>query len=146
MKPEDAFRDRIVLPNLRPFGYVRRVENSVGNDMADLACCLRLQRQGPGVSSWIELKHAHGWPARPGTPLRFGYFTVGQGNWLADWYTAGCRTCVLAQVGDHYFLMAGTLGRDLQRGMTRADIVSRAAVVGQGVFPTGRIVRWLTER
>ena len=144
-KPEDIFRDEKVLPMLRSFGYAQRIENSIGSDLADLIYCVRRQGQISGRSGWIELKHVNKWPSRFDSPLRFKHFTIGQARFLSDWYTPGAKTCVLVEVGADYFLMEGTEAKELQRGMTRSEIFKMAAVVGEKVFPAGRILLWLTN-
>lgn len=143
---EDDFRDQEVLPALRSFGYVRRLENSIGSDMADLVACLRPDKKSPWASSWIELKHADSWPARATTPLRFNHFSSGQANWLRDWCNPGCKTCVLARVENDYFLISGVKAKELHQGMRRDRILFYADVFGTGTMPVGRIVRWLTAR
>jgi len=147
MSEEGKFRDKEILPMLRSFGYAIRIENSIGSDLGDLIYCIRREKLGPGFGGWIEIKHAYRWPVREKTVLRFKHFTIGQANWLSDWYTPGSKTSLLAKVGCDYFLLPGTSALRLHNGMTRSQIMDGAAVTGiNNVFPAGRIVRWLTER
>lgn len=148
-KPETAFWQNDVRPNLVHFGIVYRVENSVDNEgMPDVVYCLRRYREdGPAVSGWIELKHCSSWPVRPVTPLRFKRFTLEQADWVFDWDRMGGKACVLVKVGRDFFLMAGSYAHQLRLGMTRTQIQEKAAVSGtNGNFPTGRVIRWLTEK
>lgn len=147
-KPETVFWQKQVRPNLIHFGLLYRVENSVDNEgMPDVTYCLRRQRaDGPATSGWIELKHCYGWPSRAASCLRFKHFSLDQANWLQDWDLFGGKACVLCQVGKDIFLMPGRHAPQLRQGMTRDQIMLHAAVTGSGIFPTGRILRWLTEK
>lgn len=146
-RPEDAFWHDEIKPTLKHFGVLHRVENSIEEGMPDVCYCLRKTKEdGPAVSGWIENKHVHKWPSRPNSFLRFKRFTKQQADWLYDWSAVGGKACVLAKVGTDYFLMSGLHAKQLREGMTRSQIMGKAAVVGLGVFPVGRIVLWLTEK
>lgn len=143
---ESAFWRKVVRPALLPFGVLHRIENVTETGTPDVVYSLRRTRiDGPGRSGWIELKYVPAWPARQGSLFRFRKFTIDQADWLVEWRKVGGRACVLTRVGNDCFLMDGLLARELQSGMTRQEIQRRCAVYGEGVFPTGRIVKWLTE-
>lgn len=129
---------------LRSFGYAQRIENSIGSDLPDLIYCVRRPGQKSGKSGWIELKSVGKWPSRFDTTLKFNHFTIGQARFLSDWYTPGAKTSVLVEVGADCFLMEGTKAKELQRGMTRQEILKASDVVGEKVFPAGKILLWLT--
>ena len=144
---ETAFWRDEIRPSLKSFGILHRVENSIEEGMPDVVYCLRRTKEdGPGISGWIENKHVIKWPSRPSSILRFKRFTQEQADWLYDWSRIGGKACILAKVGKDYFLMSGLLARELRNGMTRTEIWAKAAVTGSGVFPTGRVVLWLTEK
>lgn len=143
---ESTFWRKVVRPALLPFGVLHRIENVTETGTPDVTYSLRRDRNvGPGRSGWIELKYVPAWPARPGGILKFRKFTTDQADWLVEWRKVGGRACVLTRVGDDCFLMDGLLARELRDGMTRQEIRERCAVYAEGVFPTGRILKWLTE-
>jgi len=78
-------------------GHWVRVENSAGIGTPDVN-----GRVAGGVDWWIELKHSHAWPKRPGTAVRLDHFTVEQKQWLVDRGNAGGNAGVLWQVGREY--------------------------------------------
>lgn len=139
---EKDFWSRIVRPKLISFGVLHRIENVLELGTPDVAYCLH-RGDRIGVSGWIELKFAHRWPK---TKLRFPHFTVDQANWLEDWGRIG-HSYMLAQVGEDFLLVHARNCREIQKeGATRQRFMELATVHGFGAFPTGRIVRALTEK
>lgn len=142
-KPETLFWRNVVRPKLSHFGVLHRIENVMELGTPDVAACLH-RGDRIGVSSWIELKHAHKWTVR--SLFRFKHFTVDQADWLEEWGRIG-RACVLAQVADEFLLVPSAHARELQRGVTRARFYEMSAVRSEGgKFPTGRVVQWLTAK
>lgn len=141
---ERTFYQTIIRPKLSSFGMVRRIENVLENGMPDVVVCLQRAKGGPGISSFIELKWAPRWPTR--TPLRFAHYTPDQDAWLASWASVGGRCCVIAQVGQDFFLIEGKRCGVLRQPMTRSQFIANAAVHGETAFPTGKMVLWLTKQ
>lgn len=143
MKPETAFYQKEVKPNLIHFGVIHRIENVVETGTPDVSCCMR-RRDGSGVSWWVELKFAAEWPKRANTLFRFPNFELEQAMFIEEWGRFG-NACVLAKVAANYFVMPSYYCGELRAGMTKRRIMETATVWGTDVFPTGRIVRWLTQ-
>ena len=143
-KPETLFWRNVVRPRLIHFGVLHRIENVAEVGTPDVAYCLH-RGDRKGVSGFIELKHAHEWPTRENTIFRFKHYTVDQADWIEEWGRIG-RSCVLAQVATEFLLVPSKHCRELQRGVNRRRFYEIADVRSDDVFPTGRIVRWLTER
>lgn len=143
---EVEFWRKIVRPKLIPFGVLHRIENVVELGTPDVTYTLRRDTSSPAFSGWIELKHVVHWPARAGTLVRFKRFTVDQAAWLDEWGRIGGKACLLIQIENDYALLSHRHAFALQRGVPGGWIRQNAEVLGEGVFPTGRVVKWLTEK
>lgn len=141
---ETDFWRTTVRPKLINFGVLHRIENVIELGTPDVAYCLH-RGDKIGISGWIELKYALEWPKRKNTIFKFKHYTTDQADWIEEWGRIG-RSCVLAQVENDYLLVPSKHCRELQHGVTQQRFLQISDVVGNGVFPTGRIVRWLTER
>lgn len=95
--------------------HMGRVENAVGEGMADVNGCLQ-----PGPDFWIELK-TEARPVRTDTKIR-PKFQPGQAPWHRRRRVAGGRAFVLLQVGSgngaRRYLLPGELVPSMARGMT----------------------------
>lgn len=138
---EAAFWQHI-RPRLAPYGLLERIENNIGTKgTADVNYCLL------GVEGWIELKYARDWPTRIGTRFRFSHLTLDQVLWHEHRARHKSRTCMLAQVGRDYFILAVPAMRAVvERGATREEYKGLAAVWGATVFPVVPVVKYLTGR
>lgn len=141
---ENDFWRTIVRPKLINFGVLHRIENVVELGTPDVTYCLH-RGDKIGVSGWIELKFSSAWPVRDKTSFKFSRYTVDQADWLEEWGKFG-KACVLAQIANEYLLVPGKHCRELQHGVSRSRFYEMAAVRGIDRFPTGQVVRWLTER
>lgn len=136
---------------MRRFGLSQPIESpDTGLGIPD-NCVLLRRPHAPrdpgvgGVTSWVELKHAHRWPPRGG-PLKFEHYTNDQRLWLKSWHEAGGRCCLLMQVGRDYALLPPWRTCELYYdGMTRARALEAAAVSAEGRFPTAEVMKWLTR-
>ena len=68
-----------------------------------------LSYTGLGVHGWIELKHAHAWPKRPGTPLRLKRYTLDQKAFLFTRGRLGGHCWLLLRVGKEHLLLFNPL-------------------------------------
>lgn len=144
---ESLFWRNYVKRYLSSFGVLKRIENLIEIGMPDVVYCLRSTLgDGPAVSGWIELKYAHEWPKRESTEFRFPHLTKEQVLWLEEWSRIGGKACVMARVGRDFFLVPGSHCRILRDGVRREELKERAPVFASKIFPTGRMLKWLTER
>lgn len=129
---------------LKNFGKAERIENVIGLGTPDVSYCLRWLKE-PAVTGWIELKYLPKWPARTNSIVRFKHYTLEQADFLRDWSAAGCRACMLAQIGGEFLLIPGAGCKDVYNGLTRTGMAERAAVHAAGQFPLNKVLRWLTK-
>lgn len=86
--------------NMAPFGEFDRHEDKLNLGVPDVSYVLL-----NGVTTgWIELKHAHNYPARASTVFRIKHFTQEQRFWLRRRGTAGDNCWLFLQVGRDYWL------------------------------------------
>ena len=146
----------VFLTRMRAFGLAHRIESPMESGVPDVVCLLKQQflkadgtlpvYSNEGKVSWVELKHAHEWPKRPGTKFRFPKFTMEQLSWLKEWHRSGGRCCVVGQVATTYFLVGGIKNLEhLYDGINRSNLGMIAQVINEKVFPTRRVLKWLTE-
>lgn len=140
---ETDFYRNIVYKQLSSFGMLWRVENALNLGTADVAYCLKFKDEiGSG---WLETKKSREWPKRFETPLRFNHYTLDQVIFAERWNRAGGRACMLAQVENDFLIVPAWNMRKIFKGVNKTTFISLSVVHGQGVFPTGRILKWLTE-
>lgn len=140
--PESEFWSDDV-SKLKHFGEMDRVEDTLKKGVSDCVYCLQWQRELPRAG-WLELKRLLRWP-KPGTLIRLPHYTVEQVNYLERWGTAGMGAFLLAQVADEYLLFRWQHARAVYEGATRQALYTLVAVHGKGAFPTGRMLRALTQ-
>lgn len=133
--------------HLSPFGMLRRVESSAGNGTADVAYCLTRPKPGSlPASGWIELKSAEAYPIRRLTPIRAPHLSFDQVQFAEDWTAAGGRAWLLLKSPPWLLLFDPAGIRGLYEGsIAAADGPAIAKAAGMGKFPTGSILRCLTQ-
>jgi hypothetical protein len=100
-----------VRKRLRPL-RVQRVSCAAISGIPDQAYC------GPGAAGWLELKFKKRWPVRGG-PLKVG---LEREQWIFadEWWEAGGKSWVLAQVGGVMYLWPGNVAKELYEGVQEA--------------------------
>jgi hypothetical protein len=120
---------------------MQRVESPTTPGLPDV-----YYRRG-SACGWIELKRLLEWPARPATPVHVPSLTGKQVGWLRAETKAGGAAHMLIQIADDYLLLDSDAVMDLfRRELTKADLLSRAQVVGHKEFPTLALLRFLTTK
>lgn len=141
---EAIFWRNTVKPQLSSFGVMHRIENTVEAGTPDVTYTLRHPSTGRAASGWIELK-ATSLPARQTTIVRFKRFTPEQAEWLREWAAFGGRAWLLVRLGPRFALVNGLDCPEVQRGATLGRFMELSVVRGDNAFPTGRMLKWLTE-
>lgn len=143
---ETEFWQNIVRPQLQSFGELERIENAIKLGTPDVAYALKLQRSDEvAAQGWAELKYLREWPKRYETIVKFKHYTLDQVNFAERWHRCGARACMLAQIENDFMIVPAWNMRKIFNGVNKATFISLAEVHGHKVFPTGRILRWLTE-
>jgi len=128
--------------HLGPYLDLVRVENRAGSGTLDLSWA------GLGAEGWLELKHLHGWPIRPETPVVVRRLTLDQVTWLERRAARGGRAHLLLRVArEGYALLAPPAVRELyERRLTRDALHMVALLWATGRFPKLDVLRALTGR
>jgi hypothetical protein len=133
---------RVTDKNLSPFGVFERVESSTGTGIADVFYATQARRRR--FAGAIELKHVPQWPARPDTPLRVRHLTADQELWHDRWRLGHGVSWLLLQVEREYLLLESCHIAAVREGLCRRELIERAAVWCDTVFPKIAILRALT--
>lgn len=144
--PESNFW-RTVNLHLFPFGRLVRVENSALAGTPDVNYVLTRPKPGSlPASGWIELKHLDDYPDRRMTPIVIKHLELEQVLFLEDWAAAGGRAWMLLKAPPWILLFdhVGTRGV-YERNVAACDGPAVAKVAGLGKFPTGAILKALTQ-
>lgn len=144
--PEATFWRSVSL-NLSPFGKMVRVENGAGAGTPDVAYVLTRPKPGSlPASGWIELKQLDDYPTKPMTPIVLKHLTLEQVLFAEDWSAAGGRAWMLLKATPWILLfdVVGIRGV-YEKNVAAADGPAIARVAGFGKFPTGALLKALTQ-
>lgn len=136
---------RIDVSKLKHFGEIDRIEDVLKKGVSDCIYCLRFNRSEPARAGWAELKRLQAWPARMSTLVRLPHYSEDQVNYLERWGRAGMGAYLIAQVANDYLVFHWREARAVYEGLTRERMLALAKVHGNGAFPTGRVLRVLTQ-
>ncbi len=102
---------------LRPYGWLLRVENVASPGTPDVAYVLY------GHAGWLELKYLKSWPARGQIPVRIPSLTAAQCVCLESIAKAGGAAWLCLQIAGWYGLLPPHAARGIFRGQyTRAEV------------------------
>jgi hypothetical protein len=131
---------------LKPYGLLRRLENSCDLGTPDVLYTLKFERPARhdvrmfDVSTGlIELKEDE-WPVKPSTPLLINSLTRDQVLWQMDWERSGGKVATLAKIGQDYLWLRPEVLREVFRRALNKE-QCKQFVIGSGAFPTTAVLK-----